>query len=431
MFRRLHAWAKLLAIKESLYPSPLSLCLLSQEYPPGLVGGIGRMTAEIARGLAQRGHSVHVVTRSHNGAPRSIHHEDGVLVHRIPPAPPGALPPPGIAMPAQLWLHSLAAAQEVEWIAQRHRVDLVDAPIWDAEGLATILDGRWTCVTSLETPLKVMLQLNPEWLAAPESREYLEALLEAERMVVNRSHAIRAISAAVLKTVESEYALDLASRHCAVVPLGIRDDPDPGAVPRGSADAVEVLFTGRFERRKGIDVLLEVIPSLCRQFPSLRFTLAGSDREPVPPTQRRRTDNFLSRFAADPILPRVTFAGPVTDQELAQLYRRCDIFAAPSLYESFGIVFLEAMRASKPVVGCRIGGMPEVIAEGETGLLAEPGDAASLHSALATLVADSPLRHKMGRAGRLRFERHFALERNIQSTIGFYLNVRRHVAAGR
>ncbi len=383
------------------------------------------MTAEIARGLARNGHSVHVITRSPNGAPRSIHHEDGVTVHRIPPAAPGALPPSGIAMPADLWLHSLAAAHEVEWIAQRHRVDLVDAPIWDAEGLATILDGRWTCVTSLETPLKVMLQLNPEWLAAPESREYLEALVEAERTVVNRSHAIRAISAAVLKTVESEYALDPASRLCAVVPLGIRDDPAPVAAAPRPSGAVEVLFAGRFERRKGIDTLLEIIPALCRQFPSLRFTLAGSDREPLPPSHRRRTDLFLSRFAADPILPRVTFAGPVTDEELAQLYRRCDIFVAPSLYESFGIVFLEAMRASKPAVGCRAGGMPEVIAEGETGLLAEPGDAASLHSALATLIADPILRRKMGQAGRARFERHFSLERNVQATIGFYLNVRR------
>ena len=387
------------------------------------------MTAEIARGLVQHGHSVYVVTRSLNGAPRSIHLEDGVLVHRIPPAPPGSLPPSGIAMPAQLWLHSLAAAQEIEWIAERHRVDLVDAPVWDAEGLATILDGRWTCVTSLETPLKVMLDLNPEWLAAPESREYFEALLEAERTAVTRSHAIRAISAAVLKTIESEYSLDLASHFSAVVPLGIRDDPGPDPGPR-DPDTVEVLFTGRFERRKGIDTLLEVVPSLCRQFPSLRFTLAGSDREPIPPTQRRRTDLFRSRFAADPILPRVAFAGPVPDDELARLYRRCDIFVAPSLYESFGIVFLEAMRASKPTVGCRAGGMPEVIAEGETGLLAEPGDAASLHSALATIIADPLLRLKMGAAGRLRFERHFALERNIQAMIGFYLNVRRQAAVG-
>lgn len=425
MFRIHPLWAKLRALKKSPYSFPLSLCLLSQEYPPGLVGGIGRMTAEIARGLAQHGHSVHVVTRSLHGAPRSIHHEDGVTVHRIPPAAPGALPPAGIVMPAGLWLHSLAAAQEVEWIAQRHRVDLVDAPIWDAEGLATILDGRWTCVTSLETPLKVMLELNPEWLAAPESREYLEALVEAERTVVNRSHAIRAISAAVLKTVQSEYSLDPASRLCAVVPLGIRDDPAPAAAPRSSG-SVEVLFAGRFERRKGIDTLLEIVPTLCRQFPSLRFTLAGNDREPLPPTHRRRTDLFLSRFAADPILSRVTFAGPVTDQELAHLYRRCDIFVAPSLYESFGIVFLEAMRASKPTIGCRIGGMPEVIAEGETGLLAEPGDAASLHSALSTLISDPLLRERMGQAGRTRFERHFALERNIQATIGFYLNVRRH-----
>jgi glycogen(starch) synthase len=74
----------------------------------------------------------------------------------------------------------------------------------------------------------------------------------------------------------------------------------------------------------------------------------------------------------------VIFAGEVADSELEAQLERCEVFVAPSRYESFGLVFLEAMMFGKAVVGCRAGGMMEVIDEGVTGLLAEPGDSNSL-----------------------------------------------------
>jgi glycosyltransferase involved in cell wall biosynthesis len=86
-------------------------------------------------------------------------------------------------------------------------------------------------------------------------------------------------------------------------------------------------------------------------------------------------------------------------------------------------VYLEAMRAAKPVVGCRVGGIPEVVEDGVTGLLCAPGDAKGLHSAITSLVTDAPRRREMGRAGRERFEQHFTIERTISRTIDFYRSV--------
>src|SRR6202011_6048084 len=106
----------------------------------------------------------------------------------------------------------------------------------------------------------------------------------------------------------------------------------------------------------------------------------------------------------------------------------CDVFVAPSRYESFGLIFLEAMMFAKPVVGCRAGGMPEVIADGITGLLAEPGDTASLRACLERLVDDPALRGRMGAAGRRRYEERFTPDRMTDALVEFLLAVAQQVS---
>lgn len=95
------------------------------------------------------------------------------------------------------------------------------------------------------------------------------------------------------------------------------------------------------------------------------------------------------------------------------------MFVAPSRFESFGLILLETMMFGKPVVACRAGGMAEVVAEGETGLLAEPGDAASLERCLAALVEDAGLRERLGVAARRRYEAHFTAERMARDVAVF------------
>ena len=94
------------------------------------------------------------------------------------------------------------------------------------------------------------------------------------------------------------------------------------------------------------------------------------------------------------------FLGFVSDAELKRLYQQCDVFAVPSNYESFGLVFIEGMSWGKPVIGGRAGGMPEVIADGKTGFLVDPGDVAGFAAALGQLCRDQGLRTRMGQAAR-------------------------------
>jgi glycogen synthase len=120
---------------------------------------------------------------------------------------------------------------------------------------------------------------------------------------------------------------------------------------------------------------------------------------------------------------QVVFAGRVSDEELLQHYANCDIFVSPSVFESFGLIFIEAMMFGKPVIGCRAGGMVEIIRDGENGFLAEPGDWISLFDALLKLIESKELRERFGRCSREIFTAQFTRQRMADDTLAYCYQV--------
>ncbi len=156
------------------------------------------------------------------------------------------------------------------------------------------------------------------------------------------------------------------------------------------------------ERAKGIEQVLAVLPDLLQRFPFLRYVVVGEGSE------RQR---LIERARDMGLGETVEFTGHLSVSALAAQYAACSVFVLPSTQEGFGIVFLEAMAHAKPVVAARAGGAPEVVANGETGLLVQPADNQALHTALARLLADAGLRQQMGGAGQRRLEENFVFEK--------------------
>jgi hypothetical protein len=124
----------------------LTIALLSQQYPPGVVGGIGRLATDLAQGLADCGHA--------RGATNTVDFEDGVWVHRLIENRDEDPAPSDVKVPPHIWRHSARMLRELKRFDEMHPIDIVEAPIWDVEGLAAILSGEFCVVTSLHTPLK-------------------------------------------------------------------------------------------------------------------------------------------------------------------------------------------------------------------------------------------------------------------------------------
>jgi glycogen synthase len=399
----------------------LTICLLSQQYPPGVVGGIGRLTRDLAGGLAERGHNVHVLTRGTSGV-NTVDFENGVWVHRLIEDQAEPPPPDEVHVPPHLWRYSARMLREIRRIHENHPVDIVEAPIWDVEGVAAILDGGFRVVTSLHTPVRKVIETNPDWQAnmTPEKLQSYEDLARAEILVAERAQGVRANSQAVVETMRKFYGVEFRLDQLSIIPHGMVDRSGR-ASPEKKDNFVDVLYAGRFEGRKGTDVLLQVIPALCLKHRRTRFILVGEDR--TLPDGTTLGGEFRTRHRRAPFRDRVIFAGEVLDERLEAYLAQCDIFVAPSRYESFGLVFLEAMMFGKPVVGCRAGGMPEVIDEGVTGLLAEPGDTQTLGSALDLLLADPAKRAAYGKAGRERYLERYTRTKLTERTLEFYRRV--------
>lgn len=156
------------------------------------------------------------------------------------------------------------------------------------------------------------------------------------------------------------------------------------------------------EKMKGVDHTIEAFAEIAPRFPDAVYRIVGRGGD-KPRLERLAVERGVGE--------RVVFEQDLTDEELASRYRRATAFVLPSGQEGFGIVFLEAMRFSKPCIGGNAGGTPEVIEAGRTGYLVDFGDRAQLVEAIARLLGDPPAAHEMGAAGRRRLVEQFSFER--------------------
>lgn len=162
--------------------------------------------------------------------------------------------------------------------------------------------------------------------------------------------------------------------------------------PERPLDEQVAFFAGYDFERKGGHVLLAAWPQVRRRLPSARLEIAALGRPPAH-------------------LPAgVTWLGRLSRDELTARYRQVSAFVLPSLFEPFGLVFAEAMASGLPVVATRTCGVPEIVSDGETGLLTDIGDQAALADALVAVLGDPDRARAMGAAGRARVLEHYTWE---------------------
>lgn len=387
-------------------PVGMRVGLLSQSLPWVRPGGIATYTWELARGLNRLGCEVHLVSAD-SGQEESV--VDGVWIHRTaePRLPPGVSMDTGSAVTSKNLAYSWAVNKTIGGIEARFGLDIVESPNWDAEGLVTAIDQRMPVAVRAHSPL---------WEVAATQGWVLNQDLRLAIALERRLSAY-----ANLLTGSTHAILDLAARlyqpsqeRMFRIPLGLgggEDCPDP---PGENASSPMVLFAGRLEARKGIGTLFEAIERLLEIEQSARYVIAGDDSLAA---GRAWKEKLGRRNAA---AARVEIAGQVSSERLASLYRECALFVAPSLWESFGLVFLEAMANGKPVVGTTAGGIPEVVEHNVTGILVEPGDADALADAVFELLRDPARRTGMGRAGLERWRKRFSREAMAQQTLEAY-----------
>ena len=168
-----------------------------------------------------------------------------------------------------------------------------------------------------------------------------------------------------------------------------------------------VLYAGRLASNKGLHVLVDAAAELLEDFPKTLFLLVGEDTGMKEILERQ--------MKAKGIREHFLFTGHVhEDETFLSAFALCDVFVLPSEYEAFGIVLLEAMASYKPCIGTRVGGVPEVIKEGETGAIVDYDDPHQLADALLVMLRSEELRRRMGEKGRERVMRKFSWDSIVE-----------------
>jgi len=192
-----------------------------------------------------------------------------------------------------------------------------------------------------------------------------------------------------------------------VVPTGIETGRfADGAAPANLREELglppDVLLVGAvavLRNKKGLRFLLEAAPSVLARFPRTVFLIVGTGPQ---------EENLRNAIVSMGLSGSVRMLGHRED--VSRILLSLDLFVLPTVQEALGTAFLEAMATGRAVVGCRVGGVPEVVEEGKTGLLVPPEDPAALAEAILTLLADGELRARMGAAGRQSVMARYSVE---------------------
>lgn len=383
-------------------------------YPPIQAGGAELIVSYLAEGLADRGHRVTVVsTCGPEMEPYPIERRNGVEVIRFFPD-------------NQYWLFARegrrgiekvrwhlrdawnrASGRRLQQILREYQPDVMHSH--GVEGFSPVL---WRTAKSQGIPL--IHTAHDYYMVCPR------AMLLTRRQTVCTTPALpcrlraawysRCATAIDLFCSPSQFLLDLHLKHglsarsSAVVSNGIPVRPRPAAPRLKRRGPLRVLFAGRLTAEKGIRVALAAMRQLPQNFP-ICLTIAGKGALEV---------EVREAAAAD---ARISYVGYLSGEEKDAAFTNADCLLLPSLwYENAPVVIIEAAAYALPVIGSRLGAIPEFIEDGRNGLLFEAGNPASLVEAIRRLAADDALLARLGHGGAPLIAKH-----SVSSMIDQYL----------
>ena len=397
-FRRYPVRTDRLAVGRDI--APLHICIVSKEAPPFAgSGGVGTLYYHLASELLLMGHHVSLLVP---GMEEKTHRQGRFAVY-FTPAQSFPLPPMDGGFAGNVeW--SLTAMARLGAIHKERPIDIVDGALWDAETLAFALIDRAKrppLVVRLVTPYAISAEHN-QWHPSPDQ---LALFMAGERSLIERADAVIPISDVIARSIIAKYGVTSDDRwstgHCGIAPWAAFDvNEDYGAFPElGGVDTARlqssklVVFVGRLELRKGIDLILDAALDMLAGDPAAVLVLAGRD----PDNMAQKFRNRLGKSAAERLVALGEVSNATREKLLAHAY--CVLF--PSRYESFGLVPLEAFVHGVPVVANNAGAIPEVVRDGECGILFD-GTAAGLAAGVKRLLGDPALRQAMSVKARER-----------------------------
>jgi len=393
----------------------MRICFVTiDSHVSGNGGGIASYVRTISQALIARGHIVHVVTF---GKSARTWEKDGVHIHEVakpqihwymhrllPIGKEWALPVREIEWSHALW-------REVRKIVDRERIDLIET---------TEMGNYWRRFLRNLPPIVVRAHGNSlaikKSYARPNLAEGLDRWLELLGMA--GIAAVTAPSQFAARSIQAELSNTTIPVH--VIPNPLDQTIECNArnwKPQYKTGPHILLYTGRIEYCKGTLTLLEALPHIIKEIPDVKLVIAGGRHPTI-------SDEMLRRYTSAIHPNNLLLLGHQPMSELIEWYKRAAVFVMPSYYETFGISVIEAMAFGLPVVATTAGALPEVVEDGGTGIIVEPGNPEILAEAITRLLGDLEFRRCTKHAGRERVLSLYTTDRVADQTLALYERIR-------
>ncbi|HCO19313.1 MAG TPA: hypothetical protein DIT39_06905 [Tissierellales bacterium] len=376
----------------------MKICMLSTDFLPG-IGGIAAHVYELSKALVKQDNEVHVIAPRRHYYDKTYEEIDGIKVHRL------YFPRRRIIgfiiyfFPASLKLRRLIRNEGVN-IVHSH------TSFYDA-----LLARFGPNIPKIET------EHSSGFLIAVEEGKHIRRhrwLLGHADHVIGPSQELvdTVVKVGISRNMTSfvSNGVDIEKFNPEVEGMGIR------AKYIIRPEEKVILCPRRLELKNGVEYLIEAMPYIINTNSDARCLIVGDGSE------RETLKKEVVRLS---IADKVIFAGAVANVEMPGYYAASDIVVLPSLKEATSIAGLEAMASGKPLVGTNVGGIPQIIADGETGILVSSRNPEELANAIATLLSDDGKRATMGLSARRRAESEFSWETIAQKTMSIYSSIMR------
>jgi glycosyltransferase involved in cell wall biosynthesis len=386
----------------------VKICLVSDQFD-NVRTGVGIYAKTLTRGLIEAGQEITLLTP--DAKAESV--DARLRILRIKRVPFHEQHPTWVwkSWRDALRLQNLLARESFDII---HFLDARESFYFSAPGiptLGTMHDDYFASVP--RTPLDMKADYH-DW---QKRWAYYELVHHLEKRALGKLTHVITCSEAVKASLQLAYRLE--ARSITRIYYGVDFGVD-FAAGEGNKTLTEkepfILFIGGNAARKGLTTLIAAFQKIAPDFSDVHLKILGSGRAMAFYRALAKTSGLGAR---------IRFLGSVPNEEVRRIFPHASLLAMPSLMEGFGLVFLEAMAAGVPVIGSRVGGIPEIIRHGTNGFLVAPRDVGELADKMRRLLENRSLAHRLVEGGRETLQ-DFSIPRMVEETLSVYQNVRAH-----
>lgn len=403
----------------------MNICFVSQEYPPDSGwGGMGTYVYNIARSLTRLGHQVCVISRAVRSEEQSRQCDGRLHVYRVwhrnydflkrPPLKWLGLERTFHHVIDRPFCWGYSAYNVFKRVSQEHPFQIIEAPEHNADGFIYALRRKFPGPECLKTKLVVKLHtpmLHHCWLNNETITADIRTLDRIERWTAAQADYITSPSRNLAQIVAHNWNLSLEQIRILRYPID-----EEVFTPASDMNSNDVLYVGRLEIRKGVDILIDAFEQVLIQCPDATLTMVGAVDVHYKPALEERLRHFSKPSA-------IRLVGKIDREQLPHYYQNSQICVIPSRYDNFPNVCLEAMSCGKAIVASDCGGIGEMIKHEKHGMLAPVENPQALSQAIIRLLKNHELAEELGANARKSVETNYAGSIVAAQTADFYASL--------